>query len=74
MKYLIGIAIGIALVLWVPEFLPWVKSSVKETLCSPNIYISIKLVVKSSFFAYLQPNFCLRRSRDSNIILSPQSP
>ena len=28
MKYLIGIAIGIALILWFPEFLPWVKGSV----------------------------------------------
>jgi len=42
MKYLIGIAIGIALILWFPEFLPWVKGSVTEALCSPNNYMSFK--------------------------------
>ena len=42
MKYLIGMGIGIAIILWFPEFLPWVKGSVTEALCVPNNYTSFK--------------------------------
>ena len=42
MKYLIGIAIGIALILWFPEFLPCVKGSVTEAVSPSNNYMSFK--------------------------------
>jgi hypothetical protein len=42
MKYLIGIGIGVALILWFPEFLPWVKGSVTEAVCPSNNYMSLK--------------------------------
>jgi len=33
MKYLIGMIIGVLVIVSFPEFLPWIKFSITETVC-----------------------------------------